>query len=110
MIIDGNFKAKLIDFGSAAYFGPDIVFSSFCGTLEYCSPEVLTGNKYFGPELEMWALGILLYTLEFWSNPFKTPQETVHAELEIHHPISEGLFQVCFLNTLHFNFISISGH
>ncbi|KAI6190754.1 PAS domain-containing serine/threonine-protein kinase [Aphelenchoides bicaudatus] len=94
VIIDSNFNCKLIDFGSAAYFGKNIVFTTFCGTLEYCSPEVLTGNKYFGPEVEMWSLGILLYTLVFFSNPFKTPQETVHAEFEIHHPISEGLYQV----------------
>ena len=61
---------------------------------EYCSPEVLTGNKYFGPEVEMWSLGILLYTLEFFQNPFRTPQETVHADLEIPWKISDGMFQV----------------
>lgn len=25
----------------------------FPGTTEYCSPEVLAGNKYAGPELEV---------------------------------------------------------
>ncbi|KAI6216740.1 PAS domain-containing serine/threonine-protein kinase [Aphelenchoides besseyi] len=94
VIIDGNFCCKLIDFGSAAYFGRDIVFSTFCGTMEYCSPEVLTGNKYLGPEVEMWSMGILLYTLVFFQNPFRTPQETVHADFEIPWTISDGLFQV----------------
>ncbi|EFO15244.2 CAMK/CAMKL/PASK protein kinase, partial [Loa loa] len=45
VIIDQNFSCKLIDFGSAAYFGHNFVFSTFCGTMEYCSPEVLKGNK-----------------------------------------------------------------
>ena len=45
IILDENFCIKLIDFGSAAYMEKGKVFSTFCGTLEYCSPEVLLGNK-----------------------------------------------------------------
>uniref|UniRef100_A0A914XZ32 Protein kinase domain-containing protein n=1 Tax=Panagrolaimus superbus TaxID=310955 RepID=A0A914XZ32_9BILA len=94
VIIDQNFNCKLIDFGSAAYFGNDIVFSTFCGTLEYCSPEVLTGDKYLGPELEMWSLGVLLYTLVFYENPFRTVEETIQAEMILPWPISDGLYQL----------------
>jgi len=94
VIIDQNFTVVLIDFGSAAFFGRDILFSTFCGTMEYCSPEVLTGNKYAGPELEMWSMGILLYTLVFFENPFRTPQETVRAEIDLPWHVSEGLYQV----------------
>ncbi|MCP9265145.1 PAS domain-containing serine/threonine-protein kinase [Dirofilaria immitis] len=94
VIIDQNFSCKLIDFGSAAYFDHNFVFSTFCGTMEYCSPEVLRGNKYRGPELEMWSLGILLYTLVFFENPFRSLQEAMHAEIEFPWEVSEGLFQV----------------
>ncbi|VDO37970.1 unnamed protein product, partial [Onchocerca flexuosa] len=94
VIIDQNFSCKLIDFGSAAYFGHNFLFSTFCGTMEYCSPEVLKGNKYRGPELEMWSLGILLYTLVFFENPFRSLQEAMHAEIELPWEVSEGLFQV----------------
>uniref|UniRef100_A0A7E4VF30 Protein kinase domain-containing protein n=1 Tax=Panagrellus redivivus TaxID=6233 RepID=A0A7E4VF30_PANRE len=94
VIIDQHFHCKLIDFGSAAYFGENIVFSTFCGTMEYCSPEVLTGNKYLGPELEMWSLGVLLYTLVFFENPFRTVEETIQANFELPWSISEGLYQV----------------
>ncbi|VDM14295.1 unnamed protein product, partial [Wuchereria bancrofti] len=94
VIIDQNFSCKLIDFGSAAYFGHNFVFSTFCGTMEYCSPEVLRGNKYRGPELEMWSLGILLYTLVFFENPFRSLQETIRAEIKLPWEVSEDLFQV----------------
>ena len=45
IIIDEYFNIKLIDFGAAAYMLPGKVFGTFCGTIEYCSPEVLMGNK-----------------------------------------------------------------
>lgn len=45
IIINQCFHIKLIDFGSAAYMAPGKLFNTFCGTLEYCSPEVLLGNR-----------------------------------------------------------------
>lgn len=46
IIIDKCFHIRLIDFGSAAMMAPRKLFYNFCGTLEYCSPEVLQGNPY----------------------------------------------------------------
>ena len=37
-------ELKLIDFGSAAYLERGKLFYTFCGTIEYCAPEVLMGN------------------------------------------------------------------
>lgn len=45
IILDHYFTIKLIDFGSAAFMEEGKVFGTFCGTLEYCAPEVLLGNK-----------------------------------------------------------------
>ncbi|KAG7263959.1 hypothetical protein CRUP_024293, partial [Coryphaenoides rupestris] len=44
IIIDHCFHTRLIDFGSAAVLAPGKLFYKFCGTLEYCSPEVLQGT------------------------------------------------------------------
>lgn len=46
VIIDTEFHIRLIDFGSATLLEPGKLFHTFCGTLEYCSPEVLQGNPY----------------------------------------------------------------
>jgi len=94
VIIDEHFRCKLIDFGSAAYFKEGKTFSTICGTIENCSPEVLTGNRYAGPELEMWSLGILLYTLLFFENPFDNVEETIQANLDPPWEISDGLFSL----------------
>nr|CAB3264671.1 PAS domain-containing serine/threonine-protein kinase [Phallusia mammillata] len=91
VIIDRNFSCKLIDFGSAAFYKPGTTFATFCGTIEYCSPEVLLGNRYDGPELDMWALGVTLYTLVFGENPFQSIEETIEAELKPPTRLSDEL-------------------
>uniref|UniRef100_A0A8C6PQ00 non-specific serine/threonine protein kinase n=1 Tax=Nothobranchius furzeri TaxID=105023 RepID=A0A8C6PQ00_NOTFU len=91
IIIDKCFHIRLIDFGSAAILVPGKLFYNFCGTMEYCSPEVLQGNPYKGPELEMWSLGVLLYTLLFSENPFCDVGEILDAKLKPPFPLSSEL-------------------
>uniref|UniRef100_A0A182IQF4 Protein kinase domain-containing protein n=1 Tax=Anopheles atroparvus TaxID=41427 RepID=A0A182IQF4_ANOAO len=91
IIIDQHFHVKLIDFGSATFMQEGKLFSTFYGTTEYCSPEVLAGNKYAGPELEMWSLGVTLYVLMFFENPFLDIEETLKSELIIPQDISPEL-------------------
>ncbi|XP_040565445.1 PAS domain-containing serine/threonine-protein kinase isoform X2 [Lepeophtheirus salmonis] len=81
IIIDKDFTVKLVDFGSATFIKPGWLFSTFYGTVEYCSPEVLSGYHYRGPELEVWTLGILLYIIMFGENPFFTIDETIQCQL-----------------------------
>eukprot|EP00731_Ephydatia_muelleri_P010786 Em0005g1372a len=94
IILDRHFHMKLIDFGSAAYMEAGKLFNTFCGTLEYCSPEVLLGNSYSGPELEMWALGVTLYTLVFGENPFFDVEESIVGHLQPPFLTSPGLMKV----------------
>ncbi|KAL8937716.1 MAG: hypothetical protein Q9216_004286 [Gyalolechia sp. 2 TL-2023] len=88
IILDGENKVKLIDFGSAAYIknGP---FDVFVGTIDYAAPEVLQGKSYRGKEQDVWALGILLYTLVYKENPFYSIDEIMDHELRIPWIMSE---------------------
>nr|XP_009688822.1 PREDICTED: PAS domain-containing serine/threonine-protein kinase [Struthio camelus australis] len=94
IVIAEDFTIKLVDFGSAAYLEPGKLFYTFCGTIEYCSPEVLSGKPYRGPELEMWSLGVTLYTLIFAENPFCELEEAVAAVLNPPRVVSEGLMSL----------------
>ncbi|XP_009707454.1 PREDICTED: PAS domain-containing serine/threonine-protein kinase [Cariama cristata] len=91
IVIAEDFTIKLVDFGSAAYLEPGKLFYTFCGTIEYCSPEVLSGKPYHGPELEMWSLGVTLYTLVFGENPFCELEEAMAAVLNPPWHVSKGL-------------------
>ncbi|XP_062467120.1 PAS domain-containing serine/threonine-protein kinase isoform X3 [Pezoporus occidentalis] len=94
IVIAEDFTIKLVDFGSAAYLEPSKLFYTFCGTIEYCSPEVLSGKPYRGPELEMWSLGVTLYTLVFGENPFCELEEAMAAVLNPPRPVSKGLMNL----------------
>ncbi|XP_013389166.1 PAS domain-containing serine/threonine-protein kinase isoform X1 [Lingula anatina] len=94
IIINESFDIKLIDFGSAAYMRPGKVFNTFCGTIEYCSPEVLLGNPYTGPELEVWSMGVTLYTLIFGENPFYDVDETIQCMLKPPFVVTRPLLQL----------------
>ncbi|KIV81209.1 hypothetical protein, variant 1 [Exophiala sideris] len=89
VVLDGEGRIKLIDFGSAAYIknGP---FDVFVGTIDYAAPEVLQGKPYGGKEQDVWALGILLYTIAYKENPFYNLDEILDHPLRVPYlPFSE---------------------
>ncbi|EMD00541.1 hypothetical protein BAUCODRAFT_28883 [Baudoinia panamericana UAMH 10762] len=88
VVLDGEGKVKLVDFGSAAYIksGP---FDVFVGTIDYAAPEVLRGAPYRGKEQDVWALGILLYTLVYKENPFYSIDEIMDHDLRVPYVMSE---------------------
>jgi len=87
VVLDGEGNIKLIDFGSAAYIknGP---FDVFVGTIDYAAPEVLAGKPYRGKEQDVWALGILLYTIVYKENPFYSIDEIMDRDLRIPYEMS----------------------
>lgn len=89
VVLDGAGNIKLIDFGSAAYIknGP---FDVFVGTIDYAAPEVLQGRSYKGKEQDVWALGVLLYTICYKENPFYNIDEIMDRELRIPFVTSEA--------------------
>ncbi|KAI8993245.1 hypothetical protein BDB01DRAFT_715718, partial [Pilobolus umbonatus] len=85
--MDGT--VHLIDFGCATYFKRGRRFDTFTGTLEYCAPEILKGIPYEGPPQDIWASGVLLYTLIYRENPFYNIDEIIENELRFPGQLSE---------------------
>ncbi|CAO3622408.1 unnamed protein product [Mucor fragilis] len=88
IILDQQGTVHLIDFGCATYYRKDRKFDTFTGTLEYCAPEILKGKPYAGPPQDIWASGILLYTLMYRENPFYNIDDIMETELRVPHIVS----------------------
>lgn len=70
LLLDSNKNVKLIDFGFGNTFHKDRLLDTFCGSPFYAAPEMIQGIKYIGPEVDVWSLGVILYTLLSGRLPF----------------------------------------
>ncbi|CAK66434.1 unnamed protein product (macronuclear) [Paramecium tetraurelia] len=68
---------KLIDFGFSTSFPIDKKVKMFCGTPSYMAPEIVTRQEYRGDKSDVWALGVVLFSMLQGVFPFKgdTDQE-----------------------------------
>jgi len=57
--------------------------------IDYAAPEVLAGKSYRGKEQDVWALGILLYTIVYKENPFYSIDEIMDHDLRVPYIMSE---------------------
>ncbi|KAI0088017.1 kinase-like domain-containing protein [Irpex rosettiformis] len=86
LVIDADFKVKLIDFGSAVVADPTSprpFYSLFFGTTAYASSEILLKKPYQAPPAEIWTLGVLLSYLLTGHSPFPTEQDAIDGRMVV---------------------------
>lgn len=74
-MVDDNFQIKLCDFGFSSKISSKQQLSTPCGTHYYKAPELWGSNlAYDGIKVDIFALGIILFTINFGFLPFNSAQ------------------------------------
>ncbi|VEU19855.1 DEKNAAC100109 [Brettanomyces naardenensis] len=83
--------AKIVDRQDDGSFPTDIRASSFVGTAEYVSPELLN-DKYCGMPADVWAFGCIVYQMIAGKPPFKGSNEyqTFQKVIKLQYAFSAG--------------------
>jgi aurora kinase len=68
ILLGANDEAKLADFGWCVHT-PQSRRNTFCGTLDYLSPEMLDGKPH-DKKIDHWSLGCLAFELVHGKPPF----------------------------------------
>ena len=75
LFLSEKLEIKLGDFGLAAKVEFDGEKKrTICGTPNYIAPEILEGKTGHSYEVDIWSLGVILYTLLIGKPPFETAE------------------------------------
>ncbi|MES1908068.1 MAG: hypothetical protein MHM6MM_001074 [Cercozoa sp. M6MM] len=70
LLLDKNLNIKLADFGLSNMMRDGFFLKTSCGSPNYAAPEVISGDLYAGPEVDVWSCGVVLFALLCGSLPF----------------------------------------
>jgi len=78
---------KLIDFGLSVIWRPDQALFKSYGTPCYTAPEIMSGQSYSGPKVDVWSLGVCLSTMLTGTLPFQA-----HCSNELKRRVMAGRY------------------
>uniref|UniRef100_A0A2A4JSG6 SNF-related serine/threonine-protein kinase n=1 Tax=Heliothis virescens TaxID=7102 RepID=A0A2A4JSG6_HELVI len=88
---------KLTDFGFSNKFCPGQKLETSCGSLAYSAPEILLGDSYDAPAVDVWSLGVILYMLVCGQAPFQeaNDSETLTMIMDCKYTIPQHISNSC---------------
>lgn len=103
VLLDKHMNVKLSDFGFTrelpfAQHGSKSLLSEYCGTGAYMAPEIVQRKPYSGIKIDIWALGVMFYTMLTGEMPFDDSLDAKSLEYAIIHNKPRYLESLDLLN------------
>ncbi|XP_028255145.1 SNF-related serine/threonine-protein kinase-like [Parambassis ranga] len=88
---------KLTDFGFSNRFQPGKKLNTSCGSLAYSAPEILLGDEYDAPAVDIWSLGVILFMLVCGQPPFQeaNDSETLTMIMDCKYTVPPHITNAC---------------
>ncbi|KAM9838480.1 SNF-related serine/threonine-protein kinase-like isoform 1-T2 [Aulostomus maculatus] len=88
---------KLTDFGFSNRFQPGKTLNTSCGSLAYSAPEILLGDEYDAPAVDIWSLGVILFMLVCGQPPFQeaNDSETLTMIMDCKYTVPPHISRAC---------------
>uniref|UniRef100_A0A3P9PXA1 SNF-related serine/threonine-protein kinase n=1 Tax=Poecilia reticulata TaxID=8081 RepID=A0A3P9PXA1_POERE len=88
---------KLTDFGFSNRFQPGKTLNTSCGSLAYSAPEILLGDEYDAPAVDIWSLGVILFMLVCGQPPFQeaNDSETLTMIMDCRYTVPPHISPAC---------------
>ncbi|KAM3959255.1 uncharacterized protein ACR2FA_006684 [Aphomia sociella] len=61
---------KIVDFGLSNVWSAGGALRTPCGSLEYAAPELFVDGRRYGPEVDLWSIGVIVYGMVTGGLPF----------------------------------------
>ncbi|XP_034835039.1 serine/threonine-protein kinase MARK2-like [Maniola hyperantus] len=61
---------KIVDFGLSNLWSAGGALRTPCGSLEYAAPELFVDGRRYGPEVDLWSIGVIVYGMVTGGLPF----------------------------------------
>ncbi|XP_068662712.1 SNF1-related protein kinase catalytic subunit alpha KIN10-like isoform X2 [Aristolochia californica] len=87
LLLDSEGHVKIADFGLGNVMRDGHFLKTSCGSPNYAAPEVISGQLYAGPEVDIWSCGVILYALLCGRLPFD-----VDNILNLYKKIKSGIY------------------
>ena len=88
LLLDSKKNIKIVDFGLSNTYFQDELLSTACGSPCYAAPEMLSGEKYNGINIDIWSSGIVLYAMLCGYLPFEDNDNP-----KLYKKIIKGIFE-----------------